>query len=213
MAELPPGVTRWDGPPLGAWRPWTPAEVARRLAGVHVPWCVVGGWAIDLFLGGQTRRHGDLEIAVARADLPVLRRALDDFVLHAVGDGQVRALATGEPPPHDTHQNWVLDVEADAWRMDVMLEPGDATTWVYRRDGSIRAPRPFMVGCSADGVPFLQPHGALLFKAEGTRPKDEADLARCLPRLDDERRAWLAAALARTQPGHPWLDRLATPPG
>jgi hypothetical protein len=107
----------------------------------------------------------------------------------------------------------VLDVEADAWRMDVMLEPGDPTTWVYRRDESIRAPRPFMVGRSVEGVPFLEPHGVLLFKAEGTRPKDEADRASCLPRLGGGRRAWLAAALARTQPGHPWLERLAAPPG
>jgi hypothetical protein len=213
MAELPPGVTQWDGPPLDAWRPWTPAEVARRLAGVDVPWSVVGGWAIDLFLGEQTRHHEDLEIAVTRADFPAVRRALDGFALHAVGDGRVRALAAGEPPPQETHQNWVLDVEADVWRMDVMLEPGDPTTWVYRRDESIRAPRPFMVGRSVEGVPFLEPHGALLFKAEGTRPKDEADLASCLSRLGGGRRAWLAAALARTQPGHPWLERLAAPPG
>jgi hypothetical protein len=117
MTDLPPGVTGGDGPPLDAWRAWTPTEVARRLAGVDVPWCVVGGWSIDLFLGEQTRPHANLEIAVPRADLPPLRKALDGVVHHAVGDGRVRALAAGEPPPDDTHQNWLLDVAADVWRV------------------------------------------------------------------------------------------------
>ena len=40
---------------LDDWAPWTPKEVAERLKDVTVPWYVAGGWAIDLFLGRQTR--------------------------------------------------------------------------------------------------------------------------------------------------------------
>jgi hypothetical protein len=74
---------RWDGPPLEAWRPWSPADAARVLAGCAAPWCVVGGWAIDLAAGRQTRRHEDLEIAVARGDFAPIRAHLEarGFVL------------------------------------------------------------------------------------------------------------------------------------
>src|SRR5665213_3408440 len=37
------------------WDAWTPAEAARRLAGVEAPWAVSAGWAIDLFLGRERR--------------------------------------------------------------------------------------------------------------------------------------------------------------
>ncbi|MGH7290655.1 MAG: nucleotidyltransferase domain-containing protein, partial [Myxococcota bacterium] len=142
---------RWDGPPLEAWDAWRPDEIARRLAGLRAPWYVVGGWAIDLFLGAQTRHHEDLEIAIPRTDFPEVRAQLADFALYVVGDGEVRALKPDELPPAEHHQNWVLDPRANAWRVDVMLEPGDARTWIFRRDESIHAPRDQMVGRSADG--------------------------------------------------------------
>ena len=65
------------------------------------------------------------------------------------------------------------------------------------------------------GVPHGRPETVLLFKAKAVRPKDEADLAAVLPRLDPEARRWLAAALALVQPGHPWLAAVnpdGTPP-
>ena len=208
MTPLPPGVAHWDGPPLQAWSPWSPEQVAARLAGVGVPWCIVGGWAIDLFLGEQTRAHDDMEIAIVRPDFPVLRDHLADCAFHVVGEGEVRSLAKGALPPPERHQNWVLDVAALAWRLDVMLEPGDADTWVFRRDQTIRAPRARMVGSTRDGVPFLQPEGVLLYKAKAKRGKDEADFVAVLPRLGSTARAWLAAALAQVHPAHPWLAAL-----
>lgn len=63
MQTLPSayGVTVLDPPPVRAWEPWSPVEVARRLADVTVPWCVVGGWALDLAAGQQHRQHEDLD--------------------------------------------------------------------------------------------------------------------------------------------------------
>src|SRR5688572_9478486 len=97
---------RWDGPPLEAWAAWRPEQVARELASVRAPWCVVGGWAIDLFLGRETRPHEDLEIAVLRPDFPAFRARLADFAWHTVREGEVRALEPGELPPLENHQNW-----------------------------------------------------------------------------------------------------------
>jgi len=169
---------------------------------------VVGGWAIDLYLGEQTREHEDLEVAISRDDFALVRDVLHRFVFHTVGDGAVRVLGRDAQPPADKHQNWILDIEANAWRMDVMIEPGNATTWIYRRDESLRAPREFMVATTRDGIPYLGPHGVLLFKAKHQRPKDEADFDRCLPVMHDDAKSWLATSLDRMHPNHPWIARL-----
>ena len=195
-------------PGLDDWDAWTPWEAAERFAAVRVPWCVVGGWAIDLFIGSQTREHGDLEVEVLRGDFDVARAALAGFGLFSAGSGRVRPLRPDGVPPAEDHQVWVCEVEAQVWRMDVMLALGDVDTWTFRRDPAITAPRPSMVGRDGRGVPYLAPQGTLLYKAKAAREKDEADLEACLPRMDGESRAWLRGALEHAHPGHPWIGRL-----
>jgi len=174
-----------------------------------VPWCVVGGWAIDLFLGEQTRPHHDLEIATQRAHLPTIRRRLAGLVFHAVGDGSVQRLGPDEPSPLERHQHWVLDEPAGQWRVDVMVEPGDDEWWVFRRDEGVRRLRAEMVATTPDGVPYLLPHGALLYKAKRDSDKDWADFAQVAPRMDGASRAWLATAIEHQHPGHPWARLLS----
>lgn len=199
---------RWDGPPLSAWAPWSPTEVAEQLTNVGVPWCVVGGWAIDLFLDRQTRTHDDIEIAIVRADFQAVRAHLGRWHFYSVGNGEVASLANGAQPSAIHHQNWLLEPTTQRWRMDVMLEPGDHDTWIYRRNETIRAPRAQMIGVSSAGIPFLKPQAGLLYKAKSPRAKDEQDFSNCLPQLDPDARAWLRAALTTTQPDHAWLTQL-----
>jgi hypothetical protein len=200
-------IKHWDGPGLDAWRPWSPHEVSEVLRGLDVPWCIVGGWAIELALGVPHRAHDDIEIAISRRDFPAIRDHLAEFHFYAVGDGEVRALAIGAVTPEDKHQNWVLDPRENVWRMDVMLEPGDAELWVFRRDHRISAPRARMIATRA-GIPYLRPEAALLFKAKAAREKDETDLGACLPHLGPSAREWLVGALEVVHPDHPWIARL-----
>jgi hypothetical protein len=174
---------------------------------VDVPWCVVGGWAIDLFLGTTTRSHDDLEIAVPRPGFGAIRARLHDCVHHAVGDGEVRRLDDDALPPPHRHQVWVLDPRANEWRVDVMLEPGDDETWVFRRDARVRAVLAD-VRSVRDGVPYLAPEAVLLFKAKYLRAKDEADFAACRPHMTAGARGWLAAALSIVHPSHRWIAQL-----
>jgi hypothetical protein len=197
----------WEGPGLEAWRPWQPAELARRLTGSRACWSVVGGWSIDLFAGRATRAHHDLELATIPSDLAALRRQLGG-VFFAVGGGRVRRLDDDEPTPAGCHQHWLLDEAAGAWRVDVMVEPGDAATWVFRRDERVRAPRGQMTARTSAGIPYLRPHGALLYKAASCSAKDEADFDAVAAHLADEDRRWLEESLELVYPGHPWLARL-----
>jgi Aminoglycoside-2''-adenylyltransferase len=200
-----------DGPrpdgPRYAWEPWSPNEVAARLADVVAPWCMLGGWAIDLFLQRETRHHEDIEIGVAAPFYSTVLHQLDGYALYSVGGGVLKRLAPAEGLSGGKHQCWVLDESAGKWRLDIMCEPGDHKIWAFRRDPRICAPRSQMVA-ESDGIPYLRPEGVLLFKAKAMRPKDIADFANCLPLLSRESRQWLRDALTLVHPGHSWIAAL-----
>jgi Aminoglycoside-2''-adenylyltransferase len=205
---------------LVEWDAWSPAQVARRLAGIEAPWYVAAGWAIDLFLGGRRREHEDLEIAVPSDRFEEVADALAELELFVVGPDP----ALADPPPdrgiatplaeagallRTYHQTWALDRAARAWRLDVFREPSDGDTWICRRHESVRLPYDELIERTPEGIPYGRPEVVLLFKAKHAHlAKNEADLAATLPRLDDERRRWLADALELAHPGHPWLDRV-----
>lgn len=196
-------------PPFDAWQPWSPRQIADLLAGVDAPWWMVGGYAIDLHLGRSTRHHQDIEIATTREGFTAIRgRLQEDYALYAVGSGTLRRLAPGAPYPKDRHQCWVLDGHAKVWRLDVMQEPGDATTWRYRRDECVAGPRANIVHRTADNICYLAPEAVLLFKAKGMREKDVKDFTLVAPLLQPAQRAWLIGALAIAHPGHPWIAAL-----
>ncbi|MFB7501373.1 nucleotidyltransferase domain-containing protein [Streptomyces sp. NPDC056161] len=208
--SLPPAGALLDAHELTArWaRAWRPEQVAERLSGVGVPWCVVAGWALDLFRGGQSRPHGDLEIAVPAAGFPEVRDRFPEFVWDAVGSGRVWAGAGAEVLAA-TRQTWLRDPASDRFLFDVFREPHDGDTWIFRRDSTLRLPYDVIVERTADGIPYLVPELVLLFKAKETRAKDQADFDAALPLLSQARRDVLGGWLERVHPGHPWLAHLA----
>lgn len=198
-------------PDQDQWTAWRPAELARRLRGVARPWCVVGGWALDLWHGAETRAHGDLEFTVLRDDLGVFRRALGGLEFYTAHDGVLEHLAMDREPTADVFQVWCLDGSAGRWRADMMIEPGTDADWVCKRDAAVRRPRAEMVMLTADGIPYLNPSAVLLFKAKYRRPKDEADFEGALPKLARPERLWLRDCLALLHPGHDWIEALRDP--
>lgn len=200
-------------PDLDAWDAWRPEEVAARLVGVDVPWCVVGGWALDLFLGGQRREHGDLEIAVPADRFEPVAAALPELEFFIVGSGMAWPLAGNEALFREHHQTWGRDRATGAWRwrLDVFREPHEGDVWIARRDprSAIRMPYADLILWTDSGIPFARPEVTLFFKAKAVRPKDEEDFAAVLPALSAEARAWLREALMLVHPGHAWLEALA----
>ena len=200
MGTIDPLSIPWDG--------WQPAETARLLAPVEAPWYVAAGWAIDLFLGAQTREHSDLEIAAPSDRFDTVATVLEraGFELYVVGEHEAIPLAQAGEALELHHQTWLLDRAAGCWRMDVFREPSDGDTWICRRDESIRLPYAELILRTPDGIPYARPEVVLLFKAKHAHEeKNAADLAAVLPRLDEAAREWLAEALAIAHPGHAWL--------
>jgi hypothetical protein len=193
------------------WDPWHPDEVASRLRDVTAPWCVAGGWAIDLYLGRRTREHEDLEIALPAPGFGQVRRALADCRFEVAGDGLL--WPEDGPAFAAMYQTWVSGPAggqpADrVYRLDVMREPTSDGRWACRRDERILRPYDQVIGRDSAGIPYLVPEIALLFKAKAARPKDEADFAAVLPELGPAARAWLRRALDLVHPGHSWTGAL-----
>ena len=202
-------------PHMDAWDAWHPREVTSRLSGMDSPWHVAGGWALDLwrFSRGrpQMREHEDLEIAIPRECFASITVAFNDFTLCTAGRGAIRPLGrpvTLAAVPPEMHQIWVADMTVPAYRTDIFLEPGDASTWICRRDPTITRPLVDVVGHTQDGIPFLKPECVLLYKAKAHRDKDEADFAAIAPELDEAARKWLIEALAIAHPGDRWITTL-----
>ena len=175
----------------GRWDPLEPGPVAELFAGVPVRWWVVGGRAARI--GALPRPHDDTDVAVSRSDLDELRKALSGWHLWEANDGTLRPVLPGQPLTAGCEQLWMRRDAQHPWRLDLQLDPSDEE-WAFKRDTGIRVPWPRAVQI-IEGVRYLRPEIALLYKARLDRPKDRADLAAAV--LDADARAWLAGTLDR----------------
>jgi len=173
----------------GPWDPLTPGRVVELFAGSAVRWWVVGGRAARM--GAPPRPHDDTDVAISRSDLDDLRKALSDWHLWEANDGTLRPVLPGQPLSAECEQLWMRRDAQHPWRLDIQLDPSDQE-WVFKRDTTIRVPWPGAVR-TVDGVRYLRPEIALLYKARLDREKDRADLAAAA--LDADARAWLADTL------------------
>lgn len=193
----------------GGWAPRTPQDVAALFEGYAGTWWLAGGWAIEAFTG-VPREHRDIDPSILLGELDLFRtHVAGRFHPWTATTGGLKPLMPSDPGvlPEGCGQLWLRRSALEPWEYDVLLAPGDPETWVYKRDPSVTMPMAEALW-EREGVRYLQPEIQLLYKAKGRRPQDQADFDSALPHLDTARRGWLANALARTLPDHPWLDHL-----
>ena len=93
--------------------------------------------------------------------------------------------------------------------LDFLIEDHSGERWRFRRDH--RVSRDVMeLGRSGDGLPYIRPEIALLYKAKQPRHKDREDFRRVAPLLSDAARAWLREAIDMVHVRHPWSKELET---
>jgi len=193
----------------GAWQPLSIEQAAALFAMLDAPWWIAGGCAIDLFVGRQTRDHGDTDVLLLRRDQLAAQRALAGWDLHAADPpGLLRPWREDEWLSPSIHDIWCRPTPTSPWALQLMLIENDGDRWLFRRDPSIGGPLSQLTRRSPAGIPYLAPEVQLLYKGRTPRPKDEADFAVALPLLEPASSAWLAQALAIHVPDSPWLARL-----
>jgi hypothetical protein len=191
----------------GRWEPLSVPEVAGLFGGAPFPWWVAGGRAIDLFVGRETRRHGDTDLQLLRRDQLAAQEALAGWDLHAADPpGTLRRWMPGEELRPPVNHVWCRRAPGAPWALQLMLAEAEDGRWLFRRDRRITRPIEQFGRRCADGVPYVAPEVQLLFKSRDPQSKDEADFA-ARPLLDPAARRWLADALSLHAPGHPWLPR------
>jgi hypothetical protein len=187
-------------------------KVAQVMSGFCAPWFISGGWAIDVFLGEVTRLHCDIEIGIYRCDQEALQRYLSDWTLQKAIDspegGRWVAWEAGEELQLPIHQLKATRREGEGFEFDVFLNQRSATHWISRRHAGVRQPISQAVLISSGGIPVLAPEIQLLFKAKYFRDKDQRDFELAAGRLSETQREWLAEALGKHHPSHPWIGAL-----
>lgn len=200
--------------PLGRWQPWNPHEVATFFASLPVPWWVAGGWAIDLFLGRQTRAHEDMDVLILRRDQQAVRALFGAWDVQAAlppprdEAWPFRLWRPGEVLDETIQDIWCRPDATRPWAIQLMIADTRDEQWHFRRLPAITRSVATVGDRTSEGIPYLVPEIQLLYKARGLRPKDEMDFRHTLPVLNWERRAWLRDALLQAHPDHPWLDQL-----
>ena len=191
----------------GEWAPRTPTDVQAFFRGYPGIWWIAGGWALQAFTGVE-RHHADIDPGILREELPLLRaHVAGKYHLWSASSGALKPLLSDDGLLPDSGQLWTRRTAAEPWEYDILLGPGTREQWQYKREPAIRMPMADALW-ERDGIRYLQPEIQLLYKAKGLRGKDQADFDSVLPHLDARRRAWLADALRRTLPTHPWLSAL-----
>ena len=197
--------------------PVTP--IAELMSAFPAPWALCGGWAIDAWLGRQTRDHGDVDFCAW--DQRALFEHLAGWQLvahHPNVAGDSSELWDGRPVDLPAHihgrrdkgealpESLVLTAE-QGFRLDIQLNERSGDHWVLNGEPRVAIPLRQAVRPSGWGLPTVVPEVTLFYKAMDLRRRDKLDFAALRPQLTDEQRDWLREALSLV--GHPWLPQLA----
>ncbi len=195
----------------GHWEPLDPAGAEAFFDGFERPWWIVGGWSLEAFTGAA-REHEDVDVSLLASDVAALRDHVGDrWQLWNIADGALRPLTDRWPDVQaPDSQVWVRRDARSPWVMDLPLTPDRDGLWTNKRlpDDDAR-PLAEVTWVAGDGIRYLNPEIALLYKARLDRTKDRRDLDRTWPLLDAGQRTWLRDAVRRMDAEHAWLADLA----
>jgi hypothetical protein len=192
--------------------PLQPKDVQTLLSGAPFHWWIAGGRALDLFMGDQTRPHFDIDVAIARTDQGAAKRHLSSWDFHyalRTGDEiKLHHWESGQMLGREVHGVWARQTPDSPWRFEFWLTEIEEEIWKFRYCGAVQHPVDRIGENTAEGICYLKPEIALLYKAARMREVDVEDFHRVLPHLGSEQRSQLTADILRCWPEHPWLDLL-----
>ncbi len=180
----------------GPWKPLSVEEIGKLFRAFRHPWWLAGGYALDTFLGRETRRHVDIDIIVQRKDQLELQAYLHHWQL-LVAQKTLTDWSKGrflEKPLQDV---WVKEKRSPYFRFQIMLLDTDGNNWIFKRDDRIGGDISSFGHVIGD-IPIIRPEIQLLYKFSKTdyRSKDLHDLDNTLPHLNTVQFDWLQERLS-----------------
>lgn len=194
---------------INNWSPLAVSEICTIFSEIPVTWCIAGGWALDLYLGKQSREHDDIDIIVLREEQSTVFQYLSKgWQLYRAEAGKL-ALWEKEEHLSVTKDIWVSKDSGSPWAFQIMLIDVNRKSWVYGREQSIHRPMTDIMTKTKEGIPFIKPEVQLLYKGGSSevREKDRHDFLTVFPVMEPMAREWLKSSLKKQFPeGHVWID-------
>lgn len=196
-----------------------------------ISWAICGGFALDLFLGKDTRTHGDIDICVFEKDRDrILRYMLQNAwrVYEFRGCGKVRPLDTGLSS--ESGRNFMcINGECDMVKfypcedvgllwyeffhtgikelnyLEFLFNTMHEDDFVFDKDRGITREISKAILFS-QGVPYLAPEIVLLYKASRSENAEyQYDFEQAYVYMNDEQKRWFSQSLDVLYPGgHAW---------
>ena len=197
-----------------------------------------GGQALDLFLGYESRVHGDIDVCAFWEDRDRIIRYMQAQgfeVYEMLGGGRAHHITEGsEPlqarknifccregcplvktyPPDEDGCCWMEFFHTGQTELDYIEflfndKTREAFEYARNREITLGLDRAVL---NAGGIPYLAPELCLLYKSTDVeREGYQQDFELAWKTMDPSRRAWLRNALLRAYPGgHPWTDTART---
>lgn len=187
-----------------------PFKIAELMEDFRAPWGFCGGWAIDLFIGTNTRPHKDIDIAVLRRHQKDVYRHLMDrgWTLEKAQDGKLTPLAPNEFVELPVHGIWCKNIGFEPDFLEILLNEADKDYFYFRRDFSVTLEINKVFIQTPAGLPILTPEIVLLYKSNDYGQENEADFQNVRPFLNEIQKNWLKSALHKIYAAHPWQTRL-----
>ncbi len=193
-----------------------------------------GGQAIDLFLGYETRVHGDIDVCAywnERDKVIQFMQSQGFMVYEMLGGGRAHRITDisnqmkakrnifcfkEDCPlvrlyPHDENDCCCIEFlhigQTEFDFIEFLFNNRSETQFEYARNRDIKREYEKAV-LYADGVPYLAPEICLLYKSTDTeREGYQRDFELAYTSMNPEQRAWLQNALKRLYPqGHKWIS-------
>ena len=192
------------------WQPLSPVELATTLKNLKTQWSIAGGWAIDLFIGRQTRKHEDIDIIIKREDQFEIQKVLKNWELWVADPpGTLKPWKKSEFIGKGLQDIWCRRSKNDPWQIQIMLYDVENGDWLFKRDESIRKKLLDVLITSKEGQLILAPEVQLLYKSKSFRDKDMLDFENTLTALNTAQKRWLKDALIKVYGDkHEWIKRL-----
>ncbi len=183
-----------------------PKRIAELLHAYAGSWAIAGGWAIDLFLNTETRKHTDVDLFLVREEQIKFKHYLQDWTFSFVKQGRVVDWKDDQflhLPIHELHAT-----NQGSESIEVLLNEVSDGQWKFRRNPRISSPIEQTLVKSPLGIWILSPQVVMLYKAKSHQAKDKADLEAILPSLQRHTIQWLKRAIENTHGDHPWIKEL-----